>query len=198
MYERELNDNEQKMRKIMGQNIRRAREESAFSLREAARELKYPQSNLSDIENGKKVANGLLLGKMAQLYGISVDYFYSGKECGAGEEKYIEAMRIARPLQQQLWGHFVLTFNQLCSTMFPCEDSVNALLRETKELIRQSHRMIAQNHQEAWQDMKGGNAFCQRLEKAERALRFCEEARHLHQRALNTQRQNTEQMDLFK
>ena len=107
-------------------------------------------------------------------------------------------MTVQMPLQQQLWGHFVLTFNQLCSTMFPCEDSVNALLTETKELIRQSHRMIAQNHQEAWQDMKGGNAFCQRLEKAERALRFCEEARHLHQRALNTQRQNTEQMDLFK
>ena len=176
MYERDYNKTERKLLRVLAANIKRARNESCISLRDAAKRLSEPASKLSEIENGKKMPSVVQLGKFAQLYEVPVGFFYSGRESDIGEEKYFEVSRMIIPLREEMNMEFNRIVGKLCAASFPAEDVFKTLLQEQDDFIKQGKRMIEQNYNEAWQDIKGGQNFAIKLAHLENRANIAKEA----------------------
>lgn len=61
---------------MVGQRIRKKREERNLKLRELGDAIVYDYSNLSKVERGEYSASIELLGKLAKYFDVSVGYFY--------------------------------------------------------------------------------------------------------------------------
>ena len=70
----------------MGDRLKSARQRSGLSLREVSRQLEISASFVSQMENGKSTPSVATLYSMAQLYGMSIDELFSGKQPDAVAE----------------------------------------------------------------------------------------------------------------
>lgn len=59
--------------------IKKAREETGFTQREVAKEIKLPQSTIAKYETGKLEPSLETLGTLADFYGVSVDWLLGTK-----------------------------------------------------------------------------------------------------------------------
>ena len=65
----------------LGENIKRIRKEKGLQQKQVALELGVDQSNYNKIENGKREPSVTILQKLADLFGVTMDYMInpSGK-----------------------------------------------------------------------------------------------------------------------
>lgn len=63
-------------RSFSGPRLRAAREAAGVGQREAARRLQVSRTTLWTAETGESIPGGDLVGRMADLYGVSTDAFY--------------------------------------------------------------------------------------------------------------------------
>jgi transcriptional regulator with XRE-family HTH domain len=64
----------------LGDRLKAARQRSGLTLREVSRQLEISASFVSQMENGKSTPSVATLYSMAQLYGVSIDELFSGKQ----------------------------------------------------------------------------------------------------------------------
>lgn len=65
---------------MLGARLKEARASSGYTQNEAAQHLGISRQKLINIEKGATPIDTLLLKKMADLYGYTLDYFFSGNE----------------------------------------------------------------------------------------------------------------------
>ena len=185
MYQRNYTREELNLSIILGKNIRKAREEMNMNLQEVSTALKYPKSKLSEIENGKKIPNAVLLGRLSELFEVSVSFFYTGNETDVGMEKYFDVARMFVSFKKEINTVVALKIKQFCINAFPNQSASEELIQEAEEFAKQARRMIANNNLSdgAWQDMKGGTNFEIKLGHLESKLRVAKDAMHLQKRA---------------
>lgn len=199
MYQRRLSSIEHDICLKIGKNIRQAREEMGITLREAAKHLNFPVSKLSEIENGKKIPNALILIRMAHYYEVSTSFFYTGDEGDVGRELYFKIARIAAPLRVKLNQCLSDSITQLCTGAIPAQAEMDSLINAVSDFVAQSHRMIQKNQNDAWQEMKGGTNFSIALKQLEHQLAIAKNAVLQQKRAIKQikEKTQTEQLDLF-
>lgn len=66
-----------------GERLRRLRGDR--SQKSVAEELGFPQTTLSSLENQQAVPRGELLTKLAQFFGVPIDYFYDESQPRASD-----------------------------------------------------------------------------------------------------------------
>ena len=64
----------------LGDRLKAARQRSGLSLREVSRQLEISTSFVSQMENAKSTPSVATLYSMAQLYGVSIDELFSGRQ----------------------------------------------------------------------------------------------------------------------
>lgn len=199
MFQRKHTREELKFAMILGKNIRKAREEMNMNLQEVSTHLRYPKSKLSEIENGKKIPNAVLMGQLSELFEVSVSYFYTGNETDVGIEKYFDVARMFHSFKTELNAHVALKIKQFCIHAFPNQSASEELIHEVEEFTKQSRRMIANNNAPdgAWQEMKGGTNFEIKLGHLESKLLMAKDAMNLQKRAKRQLDENTQlELDL--
>lgn len=163
MYKRIPRQEELRLRRVIGGNIKKARISMGLSLDDVARELDYPKSKLSEIENGDKEAGAILLGMLAELYLVSAAYFYNGQEADIGEEMLFDLKRVSVQMWEEQGKQAAKAMVSIWAAAFPAHQTMENLVGEADEFIRQANRMIQRNYHHAWQDMQGGNNFAIQL-----------------------------------
>jgi putative toxin-antitoxin system, antitoxin component, xre family len=197
IFERKLTPNEKILGKTLAENIKKARIQSGYTIAQVAEELHRSKGELSQVESNKRPPSALLLGELAELFDVSVAYFYSGHEADVGEEKYFEISRMIIPMRKELDKHAALLIRQYCTKAFPASDEFIKLVDEANTFIQQADKLIGRNYDGAWQEMKGGNHFETSLKHLAHRVRTAREAHHLANRAKDDLNTHIRQMELF-
>lgn len=72
---------------LFAQKLKKAREDTGFTQREVAKQLNLKQATLASYEIGRTQPDVETLGKLADFYGVSVDWLFGTK----GEDKEYQA-----------------------------------------------------------------------------------------------------------
>lgn len=183
VYARQYSKEETQIAQRIGRNIRKAREESGLSLDAVAQTLRQPKSKLCEIEQGKKVANAILVARLAELFDVSVAYLYSGRDMTVGEELFFDVNKMIAPIKVKMERDFAIYVAKICAAAFPAENQTQKLCDEMQITIERFQRMIQLNEDGAWQDMKGGRAFETQMNKIAANLNEVRKAISLQRRA---------------
>lgn len=183
VYARQYSKEETQIAQRIGRNIRKAREESGLSLDAVAQALRQPKSKLCEIEQGKKVANAILVARLAELFDVSVAYLYSGRDMTVGEELFFDVNKMIAPIKVKMERDFAIYVAKICAAAFPAENQTQKLCDEMQITIERFQRMIQLNEDGAWQDMKGGRAFETQMNKIAANLNEVRKAISLQRRA---------------
>lgn len=178
MYKRIPRQEELRLRRVIGGNIKKARVGMGLSLEDVARELGYSKSKLSEMENGLKEPNAVLLGRLAELFLVSPAYFYNGKEADIAEEMLFDLKRVSAAMWLEQGQKAAKAMAYIWAAAFPALKPMQDLVDEVEAFVQQSQRMINQNHDGAWQDMKGGHNFVIRLGHLRQRLNLAKAALH--------------------
>lgn len=68
---------------LFAQKLKKAREDTGFTQREVAKQLNLKQATLASYEIGRTQPDVETLGKLADFYGVSIDWLFGTK----GEDK---------------------------------------------------------------------------------------------------------------
>lgn len=82
-------------REIFTLRIKKAREMSGFTQVEVSKELEIPQPTLSGYESGKHEPSVENIGKLADFYGVSIDWLF-GTGAKNNNEKYYKEFVIRK------------------------------------------------------------------------------------------------------
>lgn len=195
-YQRQYSRNEYAIAKKIGINIRKARDEMGMSLEKVAKTINFPKSKLWEIEQGTKIASSVLLVQLANLFDVSVTYFFSGREMSVGEELFFDASRAIAPVKMEMDKFFVNALTHLAATMFPAQVQSELLTQEVLNAVEQFERLLQLNAEGAWQDMKGGQKFESKMRKLFELANEVHKANSIKNRAKKEVREQV-QLGLF-
>lgn len=182
MYRRIPRQEEARICEAIGKNIRKAREEMRMTLTDVAKRLDYPKSKLSEIENGKKEPTAILLAIMAELFDVSVLFFYTGNDESVFNEKLFDMRRVLQPLREEMNSHLSRVALEIWAKQFPSAEETANLVEAAENMTAQGLKMIERNRDDAWQDIKGGVNFEIQLKCLRNAVKKHKSSVHYAQR----------------
>lgn len=185
MYQRDYSAEERRLKILIGGNIRKARMNCDMSLGEVAKELNWSKSKLSEIENGQKAVDAILILKFSQLFDVSVSFFYTGVNTSLSEELFFDVSRAIAPIKAEMDKAWNINIAKMCAAAFPANNQVTKMLDDGEALIAQLRRVIQLNEQGAWQDIKGGGNLTIKAEQFAISIKNTRQAVNLARRVKN-------------
>lgn len=161
LYVKRYTKEQERIKRLIGRNIRKARMENHLSLQRVADEIGYSKSKLSEIENGKKEAGSVLLHQLADLFLVSPNYFHEGinPDIDLDEDVFFNFSSICKQVWETQTKSYAKACFEILQLSYDSEKFIENLAQAGFDLIEKSESMIASNLNGAWQEMKYGNAF---------------------------------------